>query len=54
MKKTNKARQEPKPQGRVPRQPKGMTELTDHDLEQVQGGRKAGGDPLTVKITFQQ
>lgn len=38
MKKTGKPKQEQTSQGRVPKQPKAVTELTDQDLEQVQGG----------------
>ena len=38
MKKTDKPKKEQKPQGRVPKQSKSVTELTDQDLEQVQGG----------------
>ena len=38
MKKNDKAKREQKPQGRVPKVPKHVTELTDQELEQVQGG----------------
>ena len=38
MKKNGKAKQERNPPGRIPTQPKGVTELTDRDLERVQGG----------------
>ena len=45
MKKNDKAKQEHKPRGRVPKQPKSVTELTDQDLEQVQGGRGPNSAP---------
>lgn len=35
MKKTSQPKKERKPQGRVPKQPKSVTELTDQELEQV-------------------
>ena len=38
MKKTDKPKKEQKPQGRTPKQPKGVVELGDQALEQVQGG----------------
>jgi mersacidin/lichenicidin family type 2 lantibiotic len=43
MRKSEKPKKEPKPQSRVPKQPKGVTELTEHDLEQVQGGSQNSG-----------
>jgi len=39
MKKTDKTQKGKKPSERVPAKPKDVTELTDQDLEQVQGGR---------------
>ena len=39
MKKNDKPKQEQKP--RAPAKRKGVTNLTDQDLEQVQGGRDA-------------
>ena len=54
MKKTDKLKKEQPPQGRAPRQPKGVTVLTDQELEQVQGGRKAGEDPPSENFTFQK
>ena len=39
MKKNDEAKKERKPKIRVPRQSKSVTELTDQDLEQVQGGQ---------------
>ena len=38
MKKNENAKKDRKPQGRVPKQPKDVTVLTDQDLEQVPGG----------------
>jgi len=38
MKKNNKAKKEQKPLGRVPTPPKDMVELSEKELEQVQGG----------------
>ena len=46
MKKTNKPKKEPQPS---PVKRKGLVELTEHDLEQVQGGCGTGmskGVPL--------
>ena len=43
MKKNDKAKKEQKSQGRVPKQPKAVTQLTDQDLEQVQGGQGLNG-----------
>ena len=39
MKKTNKPKKEQKSQGHAPKQPKSVAELTEQDLEQVQGGQ---------------
>ena len=38
MKKNDRAKKAQKPRGRVPRQPASVNELTDQDLERVQGG----------------
>ncbi len=38
MKKTDKTQKGKKPSGRVPVTPKDVTELTDQDLQQIQGG----------------
>jgi bacteriocin-like protein len=38
MKKTDKPTQEQQPKGRAPKQSKGVTELTDQELDKVQGG----------------
>ena len=40
MKKTDKSKKEQKPQGGVPKQPK---DLTEQELEQVQGGSFSWG-----------
>jgi bacteriocin-like protein len=58
MKKANKPGKEQKSQGRVPKQHRRVTELTDQELEQVQGGvdwsgpgdeaKKARQGPLAV------
>jgi len=45
MKKNDKAKQEQKPQCRVLKKPKGVTELTEQDLEQVQGGQGINSAP---------
>ena len=45
MQKPNKPKQEPNPQARAPAQPKGVTELTEQDLQQVQGGLGLGPKP---------
>jgi len=50
MKKTDKPQQEQKPLGQVTKQPKGVTELTDQDLQQVQGGSSLGSNPETIKL----
>ncbi|HEY7123770.1 MAG TPA: bacteriocin [Ktedonobacterales bacterium] len=39
MKKTNKTQKGKKPSGHVPMNPKDVTELTDQDLQQIQGGQ---------------
>jgi len=41
--KTTKGKQQPE---RAPVQPAGVTELTEHDLEQVQGGSAGGSHSL--------
>ena len=51
MRKTNKAQQAQQPQGRVSKQPKGVTELTDQALEQVQGGTWSWGSSTVAHKT---
>jgi len=46
MKKTEQPKKEQKPQGRAPKQSKGMTELTEQDLQQAQGGQQKRWVPL--------
>ena len=38
MKKPNKPKQEQQPQGMAPKQSRGVTELTDQELDKVHGG----------------
>ena len=53
MKKTDKPKKEQRLRGRAPRQPKAVTELTDQDLEQVQGGQGlTSPDSIFQKIKF--
>ena len=42
MKKHEQPQKEQQPQNRAPKQPKGVTELTNQELEQVQGGCNGG------------
>jgi hypothetical protein len=53
MKKSDKPKKAQKSQGRVSRQPKAVTVLTDQDLEQVQGGQGLNSpDYIYQKIKF--